>query len=244
MEKKWELYKFKIDVYTPDTLPMARCASYLTELANILGETSSVHFVKVMPGTTQLVHKIDIEAVPKIKERTAAVKNGIGTVNQMQAYRRVNTMLREDNGSGAYMKGKSKLLSFPGKKKDIPRFTPIQQVGEIDGEVIRIGGSKEMVHITLSSEGNETSGINTKRSIAKELGKHLFEQVRLFGNGRWERDIDGVWNLIGFTVDRFEVLEEIPLSQTVLALRGLKGEWKKDVISEILESRHSEKDVN
>ena len=129
--------------------------------------------------------------------------------------------------------------SFCETWNDCKKLVSIQQSGEIDGEIIRIGGSKEVVHITLSINGKETSGINAKRKIAKDMGKYLFEQVRLFGNGRWERDDDGIWNLSSFNVDRFEVLDESSLSQTILDLRELKGEWKEDALSEILESRHS-----
>ena len=115
----------------------------------------------------------------------------------------------------------------------------IHQSGELVGEINRIGGSKDIVHITINSEGNDISNINVNRSLAKYLGKHLFEQIKLYGNGKWERDVEGVWNLIAFTVHRFDILEEIPLSQTVLKLRGLKGEWGKNALSEILESRKS-----
>ena len=240
MEQRWELYKFKIDAYTPDTLPMARCASYLVELANILGEFPYVHFIRVATGSTQLAYKVDKEAAPKVKERLVAIKKRTAASVEMGAYRRINKMLTEDNGTGDLMKGRSQILHFPGKKEDKLEFTSIWQAGEIDGEVIRVGGSKEVVPILLSSEGKEMSGFHAKRSTAKELGRYLFEPVRLFGEGRWERDSDGVWNLITFNVDRFEVLEESPLSKTVLALRGLKGEWKKNALSELLESRHSE----
>ncbi len=100
----------------------------------------------------------------------------------------------------------------------------IQQAGELVGEICRVGGSRDVVHITLRSEDNDISNTDVSRSIAKELGKHLFEQVKLEGNGKWERNIDGVWSLVSFTVDRFDVLDETSLSQTVLALRSYKGE--------------------
>jgi hypothetical protein len=242
--KKYEEYRFKIDVFTPDTLPMARCAEYLTELSKILVETSSVHFVKVTKGCAQLVSKIDIEAVPKIKEQTLAVKKGNGTPTQKQAYSKMNAMLREDNGTGTFGKGNSKLLYFPGKKEEIIKFPSIRQAGTIDGEIIKIGGSKDSVPIILNCEGKETTGIYAKKSIAKELGKYLFEQVRVSGEGRWERDDDGIWSLIHFTVGNFEPLKESSLSQSILALREIKGEWKEDSLSKILESRHSQREIN
>lgn len=237
--KKWEEYKFKIEAYTPDTLPMAKCASYLAELANILGETPYVHFVKVAPGSAQLVHKIDKEAIPKVRERVMAIAKGEGAVAEMSAYRRINKMLLEDNATAVLVKGKADILRFPGKEEEKLKYTSIQQQGEIEGEVIRIGGKQEMVPILLSVEGREIAGCHANRRIAKELAKNLFEPVRLFGEGRWDRGLDGKWNLVGFTVDRFDVLQESTLSKTVMTLRGFEGEWNKDSLHEILEFRNN-----
>ena len=191
--KKWEEYKFKIEAYTPDTLPMAKCASYLAELANILGETPYVHFVKVAPGSAQLVHKIDKEAIPKVRERVMAIAKGEGAVAEMSAYRRINKMLLEDNATAVLVKGKADILRFPGKEEEKLKYTSIQQQGEIEGEVIRIGGKQEMVPILLSVEGREIAGCHANRRIAKELAKNLFEPVRLFGEGRWDRGL--VWEV-------------------------------------------------
>ena len=239
--EKWKEYKFKIEAYTPDTLPMARCASYLAELSTILGETASVHFVKVAAGCAQLVHRIDIDAEPKVREHTLAVAKGTGTASQMRAYHRVNKMLLEDNGTGALVQGKTKVLLFPGgSEEETVNFTSIHQRGEINGEIIRVGGSDEiMSNILLMVEGRVISNCHAKRSIAKDLGKYLFEPVRLFGEGRWSRN-EGEWDLENFVVDRFEALEEKSLSETVIALRGLKGEWGKNSLHELLESRNYE----
>lgn len=236
--KKWEEYKFKIEAYTPNTLPMAKCASYLTELATILGEMPYVHFIKVAPGSAQLVHKIDIEAVPKVKARLTAVAKGEGAMVEMNAYRKINKMLLEDNATAVLVKRKDTILHFPGKEEEKLRFISIQQQGEIEGEVIRIGGKQEMVPILLYVEGREIAGCHASRTVAKELAKNLFEPVRLFGQGKWDRSVEGEWILVGFTVDRFDVLQESTLSKTVMTLRGFEGEWSKDSLHEILDFRH------
>ena len=236
---KWKEYKFRIDVFTPDTLPMTRCAMYLAELANMLGETPHVHFVRLEPGSTTMVSKVDVEVAPRVQERTTAIKQNKGTVFEMRAYRRLNNMLTEDNGTGAFLEeNNTEIIKFPGKEYEILEFHSVQQQGEVDGEVIRIGGSKDIVPILLEVEGRELSGCHARRSIAKELAKNLFEPVRLYGEGRWNRNAEGEWNLNYFIVDRFDVLQESTLSQTVIALRGLKGEWGENSLNELLESRN------
>lgn len=39
------IYRFKIDAYSPDTMPMARLAQYMGELAVLLGEREAVHSI-------------------------------------------------------------------------------------------------------------------------------------------------------------------------------------------------------
>ena len=64
MESEHE-FQFRINAYTPTTMPLGRLVEYLGELAKILGEDHSIHLVEVDEGSTVLVHKIDAEAVPK-----------------------------------------------------------------------------------------------------------------------------------------------------------------------------------
>lgn len=238
-------YTFKIGTFTTDTLPMARFAEYLRELSTILGEPSSVHFVRLEDGCVALVHKVDYEAVPKVQESTNAVKRGQGTVIQMGAYRHVNRMLEEDNTDGVLMEDKNvEIIKFPGKKEQKTKLTSVQQQGKIDGELIRIGGPKNIVPILLTIEGEEISGCHVNREMAKKLAKHLFEYVRLYGEGQWERNEEGEWNLGYFLVDRFEVIQETTISETIIALRGLKGEWGENALHEILESRHQGRENN
>src|SRR2546429_112828 len=40
-------YRFKIDAYSPDTMPLNRLAEYLKDLSVLFGESQSVHLVKI-----------------------------------------------------------------------------------------------------------------------------------------------------------------------------------------------------
>ena len=43
-------YRFVIDALSPDTLPMARLAEYMGELARLLGRPDQVHFERLGGG--------------------------------------------------------------------------------------------------------------------------------------------------------------------------------------------------
>ena len=222
-------------------MPMARLAEYIAQLAAILGEEKAVHFVRLKPGSTQVVHRVEREAVPKVRARTSAVRRGEGTADARRAYRRVNRLLREDNAQ-ARLKEEitgAEIIYFPGVQEMEETFTGIRQRGAFDGEVIRVGGIQKWIPIMLRSETTTYSNFFCKPEVAKQLGRHLFEPVRLFGSGRWNRDADGRWSLEYFSVDSFDALREETLSQAIARIAAIKGEWVAESVSELEVLRHN-----
>ncbi len=235
-------FRLRIDAYTPETMPLARLAEYLAELAKILGEDHSIHLVELEAGSTVLVHRIDAEAVPKIRERAAAVRRGDAPAPAMRSYNNVNKLLRDDGASASLLEDGAELLEFPGKKADLPRFATVSERAELDGVVMRVGGMGDPVPLMLATDsGAALSGCYARRPIAKQLGQKLFEPVRLFGEGRWSRTADGIWALNWFRVDSFEELESEGLADVLTKLRAVPGlDWGENVVEEFLRLRHGE----
>lgn len=241
-----EEFRLKIEAYTPETMPMERLAEYLAELAKMLGESASVHFVKLETGSTSLVHNIEREAIPKVKERTSAIRRGIGPRDAVRAYKKINRMLRDDNGSAVWNRhlsgqvitspsitADSNVIVFPGRDEVEEKFAPIRQRGSVDGEIIRVGGSQRLIPITLQSEKQEIAGCWAERSVAKELARRLFEPVRLFGTGRWNRNEDGEWCLDIFKIESFQPLRDISLSAALIELRTINTDWNESTYREL-----------
>ena len=232
-------FRFRIEVYTPETIPMARLAEYLHELAAILGETKAVHFVRLEGGSTVVVHRVEREAVPKVRDRATAVARRQASRDAMRAYRTINRMLRQDNGAGVLQAPTgAEIIRFPGIQ-EVERYGTVTQQCFVDGEVIRIGGTRERVPITLRSEEELIADCYTSRATAKRLAAHLFEPVRLFGNGRFAREDEGAWKLEYFIFENFTRLTDEPLSSVVEALRAIPGgEWGDDSLDELQFIRH------
>lgn len=237
------LYRFRIDAYSPDTIPMARLAQYMAELAELLGERDAVHFRRLTKGSTVLNAKIDREAAPKVRDRVASVRAGDAPSEPMRAYNALNRLLRDDNATGVLRDEAPRgvIIRFPGREIAEEKFSSIRQHGSIDGIVTGIRGKDDTIHITLNSEGQQLSGCETNRAIAKQLGAKLFEPVRLFGRGRWNRDADGVWSLISFKIESFESLEDLPLTSALSQMRDIATEWTDDAYREVDEIRHGGK---
>lgn len=228
-------FRLKIAAYTPDTMPMERLAKYLAELALMLGESASVQFVRLEGGSTSVVHRIAREAVPKIKDRTSAVRRGLGPRDSVRAYRKINKMLSDDNGSAVWGQEETdaEIIVFPGKDDAEEQVKGISQTGSLDGEVIRIGGTQKAVPITLKCEQEEISGCYASKAVAKLLGRRLFEPVRLFGTGRWNRDDEGKWKIDLFRVESFKPLRDIPLSKALNELRAIQTDWDASAFEEL-----------
>jgi hypothetical protein len=137
----------------------------------------------------------------------------------------------------------AELIRFPGIQEVI-RFGSVTQQCAVDGEVIRIGGTRERVPITLRSEDDLIADCYTSRATARKIAPHLFEPVRLFGNGRFIREDDGAWKLEYFTFENFAPLTEEALSSVVEALRAIPGgEWGDDALEELRYIRHGPTDA-
>jgi hypothetical protein len=221
--------RFIINAYTPETMPMARLAEYMTDLAVLLGEPSKVHFSRVEAGSLALVQWIELEGAHKVEDRLAQIRHGEGPPDAMNAMKAINRKLREDNSVGVLTsEDEAEILKFPGRDAtEALTFGVLTQQGSLDGVVIRLGGTKELVPVHLQSGPGMYMLCFAHRDVAKRLAPHIFTtELRVYGTGRWYRDEDGKWTLERFTISDFAVLNDEPLTAVVTALRAIPGsEW-------------------
>jgi hypothetical protein len=232
---------------------MARLAEYMAELAALLGSQKSVHFVRLDPGSVQLVHSIDFEDQPKVSARLDALRQDDAPADVLKAYRRLDTLLAEDNAVGRLTEEKhrgavAELLIFPGRDRPKPQiYGPFTQEGNLDGVLISVGGKDDTISLRLQDGDMIYSNCETNRAIARELGRYLFEPIRVYGNGRWVREADGTWCLVKFKVHRFEALDPTGLRDSVTALRAVRGSGWKDIanpLEELGDLRHDKDELN
>lgn len=231
--------RWKIDAYTAETMPLDRLADYMKELAALLGEPSKLHLIRVDSSSTVPVLRVDDDAVERLRQRSDDIRTGRATPAVMQHYRKINRMLREDDTGAALYDGEAQIIPFPGKNEPPPILSGLRQQSALDGILLRIGGAKKQVPIQLRTIEDETiSHCYAVRSLAKQMGHHLFEPMRLYGRGRWLRTVGGTWEMEDFYVDSFELLSNDPLPYVVAALRSIRSDWSADPIASIRSGRH------
>lgn len=223
-------YTLYIKAFSPETIPMARLAQYMQNLAAMLGHETAVHFDMLKPGSTQLVTRVDHEDVPKVAKQLAQVKSGEGSTEATKAQTELDRLLAEDNATGYIYAGddqSAEIIAFPGANRTRPvSYGPFNQEGSLDGVLISVGGADQTVHLQLQNGDIKYTGIDTNRDTARRLAKHMYEPVRIFGTGRWLRDQDGNWLLKKFKVENFTVLQADDLKEAVSQLRKVEGsDW-------------------
>jgi hypothetical protein len=241
-------YRLKIDIFSVDSLPMARLAEYMAELAVLLGECERVHFSHVEKGSAVLVSNIEPPAYPKIAERVARVREGNGPKDAMQAYKNIDNLLAKDNAIAVlFSSDESNVIEFLGRLRPKPvRYGPFREVGTLDGRIIRLGGRDETIPVWLK-DGDVEHHCNVRgEDVARRLAPYYLNGiVRLYGSGKWLREENGTWVLQQFDISDFEVLDDSPLTEVVGKLRAVEGgEWHQSdgALSDILGLRRDERD--
>ena len=224
-------YIFKIEGrYKIAALPMERLAQYMADLSKMLGEPARVHFVELREGSIGLVHVVEPEFSSVIDERLDAIERGVADVAFMSAYRALDRKLRADESFATYSpeRGPATVLRFFGKLgPEFVVYNGIPQLGSVEGTIIRVGGVRDDVPVTvLAGDGLQRNCVASK-PLAKELARHLFEgELRLYGTGKWAGDEDAIWTLQRFQITSFEEFDARALTAVIHELQSLPIEWE------------------
>ena len=232
------LFRFRIDAFTPATLPMKRLAEYMLELAKLMGEHEHVHFKQIKPGSAVLVNKVEEPALPRVRLRLVHSSSADAPEDLARSFRKLDTMLADDGATGTVMEvgRRTPILKFPGRERLQDVIGPIAQEGSLEGELVRVGGEDRTAH-ALIQDGSDTYSCEVSREMAKELGPLLYSQIRLSGRGRWIRTAAGKWVLQGFKATSFEPLSDEPLGAIIERLRSLPIERGAASVEDILRLR-------
>jgi hypothetical protein len=228
---KKETYIFRIDRFTPETIPMIRLAQYMLQWATLLGNPERVHFRELRPGSARLVSCVESEAAPKVRTRLQQLKSDSAPKDLREPYETINRMLASDNAVGTIKRGSATIVDFPGRRQPLPvRVGPFNQITELQGQLIRVGGGDDTAHGLIVDGDGEIRSVSMNREQAKAISAMLYgPPLRIVGQGRWERTEEAAWNLIDMKLHSWEALSEKSLREGVTALRAIEGSnWSKE----------------
>lgn len=237
MAKDNDEYKFWIDAYSPDTIPMQRLGEYMAELGKLLANTDRVHFHRLEKGSTGVAVRVEREAAPKVRSRLESIKRAEAANDAIEAVTRLNDMLRDDNAVGELRMatdGKQKsILRFPGREIPKPQeIGPFSEPATIKAQLYRIGGRDETAHAQLlDAAGRQWNGDLTQEQAAEMAaagGRGLYRWFTVNGMARWLRTEDNQWKLVSFHIHNFKLLPETSLEEELKSIRNIPGsEWNE-----------------
>lgn len=139
----------------------------------------------------------------------------------MKAYEALEKKLAEDGAVGTLNLPGGFFLTFEGReRKKEPVIESISEFGELQGELVQIGGRDESISVYLR-DGDREYICSTSRSQGKLIAQHVFCQIEVSGMGVWHRDEQGSWRLDSFVIRDFLPLAAESLSSNIARLRAL-----------------------
>lgn len=225
------IYKLRIKgPYRPQTLPMARLAEYMADLASLLGESEHVHFLGIEEGSAVLAAEVDPAANHQVRKRLVSIRQGKGDGRVRNTLNSLDQHLATDNSTGSLTvcqdeKAEEVILEFEGSNRPQPiDYGVVHEESSLDGIPIKVGGKGKDPRVILKNQKTTWSGIVVTHEQAKQIAEHLYvKAIRLHGTGKWQRNKEGQWELKHFSTDSFEILDDTPLSEVVSQLRAITG---------------------
>jgi hypothetical protein len=225
-----DIYRFRIDAFTPETIPMERLAEYMGELARLFGNVDKVHFLKLKRGSAVLETEVESVAVPKVRQRLTQMDAVAPGDDVTMSFRKLNLMLACDNAVGKLRRGTAVILDFPGRTTPTVKFGPVTQASTVQGQLVRIGGRDKTAHGLIEDVTGRAWRIVTTRDEARALAQLIYgPTIRATGMGRWVRDDDGHWELEELRLQAWEQVAEQTLRDGIEHIRRIETpEWLTD----------------
>lgn len=213
----------KLNEYRPDSLPMRRLGQYLSSLSELLGEVEHVHFTSVAEGSALLNVSVQDAHYSKVLMHIREVPNGLGSRKRLLAYENLQKLMEEDGTGGAILDDvQSPVLSFK-KIQENEKPLVVSKHGSVQGRLYLVGGKDDTVPVRLEGPDGQTLHCEASTEVAQKLSGLLFRQVRVTGQGFWERTPDGKWRLKKLKVETFTELDASQASSVVEKMRSLQG---------------------
>jgi hypothetical protein len=223
-------YDFALDRWTPQTLPMARLCQYLEKLALLFGSKEQVHFDMVRKGSAVSQMSVDRVALDSVQARVGLLGSPDAPKDVQNLQRDINRMLQVDGCVGTLkIKGGATIYRFLGRKTPLAEEVIVHEFGEVEGELIRVGGKDDSVPVWIQGLEGSVYKCTASKSVARELAPLIFaEPIRVSGNGKWRRTQDRVWILEEFEIKSWERLKSDDLQEVVETFRAIEGsKWNE-----------------
>ena len=232
MARKNHSFTLRIMKRDPDTLPMSRLGEYLGGFAALLGVENRPIFRGVKKGSTRLLALTPPDRTPYSRALIKLAKSD-PTSKSARHLHAIEGMLSEDAIAEAQILDENDNVIYGvfGQKQEDESADRLFQEGWVDGVVTGLVGADETMHLHLRDQFERGLKLNVRDvALARDILTFFRSgSVRLLVRGTWIRTENG-WSpeASKCTVQRFEALEDTPISQIFAAAARVKGNgWEE-----------------
>ena len=221
-------YLFKIERFTPHTMPFGRLIEYYAQL-NKLIRTEALRLVEIKQSSHGTVLSIADGHYADVAKDLAAVADGTAPKTRRQAMQTINGMLGEDETSATLSTTEgAEIIAFPGMSVPVTVRTKAQVA--LLGELYQISGGSNKAHARVRIETAAYGVVFCRAPLttAKALREFLFEDIKVSGCGVWTRSESDGWSISEFEIDNFHSVRRETLREAVREVRDLGIEWPLD----------------
>ena len=182
-----------------------------------------MHFDKVSEGSDCLNTWVDNEAAYK-----DVITRSLSSVqNNAKSYLKLVELLSEDGFNGSILNAKDDVIViFPKVSKETPLY--VRKKTTLQGRLYSVGGKDDSIPVKIEGANGETYHCEATPALASELGAILFLNIRVNGEGDWERK-DDVWKLKKLKISSYEKVKKVSLKEAVKSLRSASGnQWAEE----------------
>jgi len=227
-------YTFKIEHFTPETMPFGRLVEYYAEIKRMIGVSDNLHLVGVVEGSHGSAFAIDRNHEAALVNRLTCLNDRTAPKTAVRAQSAINKMLKEDGTSGTFYSANGKnVINFPGKREDDNVQLRIRDAASFTGELYHISGTKEDAKARISTDAYGVVFCTTTRDIAKDLRDFLFEDVKVSGRGTWTRNEGGTWDIDEFFITDYTPINRENIRSAVDRIRGLGIHWPDETLNDL-----------
>jgi len=177
-----------------------------------------------------------------VSARVHAVRQRKGPLDAIRAYDTINDMVAEDKTTARLTRGMATIIRFPGRTTNQQRHVEVTDHGFLVGYLSMLAENKSGEFSARLRTDSEDGAVvcSASADVARKLREHLFETVKVFGTGRWERRSQG-WVVARFNITDVARVEPGTVRNVIDRLRALKIDWLDDPLGYLsdLEDRES-----
>lgn len=233
MAKSNWTYMLRILQRNPERIPMERLGEYICQFAELLGAENRPVFKGIKRASTGLRARIPEDRIQNTHLRLVQAKTQPDS-KPAKCLSIIEGMLGTDSIKQAQLLDNSEnvVYLFEGVSEEKEIVHRLSQEGIVDGVVTGLIGADDTMHLHLRDYMDRDLKLvirneDMARSLLMQFRNGL---VRVYIHGTWIRTDSG-WlpEASKCTVDRFEMLEDTPISEIFTQLSGIENNGWKDL---------------